>query len=446
MHQDVEPRAVASGVAPPVAAPVAPAVDAPVSPAVAPPVDAPVAPAVAPPVAQPVLGNRGLLLFLALLSAFPPLSTDLYLPSLPTMTGYFGVAEYLTNLTLIVFFVCFALSTLVWGPLSDKYGRRPILLVGLSLYAGAGVACAASADVYQLILFRALQAIGGGAAAATGTAIVKDVYRGRRRETALAIVQSLFFIAPAVAPAIGSLLLAFTSWRGVFVVQAAIGGVAVAGAIAFKETIEVRRTGGVAHALGRLASVARNPAFMTLLAVFSLTGIAMLSFIGASSYIYQNEFGLSSGAFSLFFAFNALGMLAGPLLYVFVGERFPRFAVVTVCFAAIAMAGAAVVAFGEIGPFVFAPLLLPATVATSCTRPPGAYLMLSQAESDAGSASALMGSVTMIMGSIGVTLISVIPGSLVHVVGGLNLIVGSICLVAWLVVSRLPVLAGARAA
>jgi DHA1 family bicyclomycin/chloramphenicol resistance-like MFS transporter len=395
--------------------------------------------------AQPVLGARGLLVFLALLSAFGPLSTDLYLPSLPAMTGYFGVAESLVNLTLIVFFVCFALSSLVWGPLSDKYGRRPIVLTGFSLYAVASLGCAASADVYQLILFRALQAIGGGAGTVAGTAIVKDVYRGRRRENTLAIVQSMVLIAPAVAPAIGAGLLTWTSWRGVFVTQAAIGALVVAGAVVFRETIESRRSGGVAQALGRLVAVARNPAFTTFLAIFALTGIALMSFIGGSSYIYQDEFGLSSGAFSLFFAFNALAMLSGPLLYVFIGPRFPRFAIVTACFGTMALSGAAVVAFGETGPFVFAPLLVPATIANACSRPPGVYLMLSEAESDAGSASALISSYTMIMGSVGITLVSLIPGPLVHVVGSLNLFVGVVCLVAWLVATRLPLLAAARA-
>jgi len=356
------------------------------------------------------------------------------------MTGYFGVAEWLTNLTLLVFFVCFALSTLVWGPLSDRLGRRPVMLVGLSLYAVASLACAVSGDVYALIVFRALQAIGGGAGAATGTAIVKDVFRGRRRETALAVVQSLFFIAPAAAPAIGSVLLTVTSWRGVFVTQALIGAITVAGAFVFAETIEVRQTGGLRHALSRLVSVARNPAFTSLLAVFSITSIASLSFVGASSYIYQNEFGLSSGQFALFFAFNAAGLLAGPVLYVLVGERFARAAVITLCFAVMAVSGAGIVAFGPAGPLVFAPLLLPATIATSCSRPPGSYLMLSQAESDAGSASALMGATGMIMGSIGVALVSVVPGSMVRTVGLLNLVVGAICLAGWLAVSRLPVL------
>lgn len=393
---------------------------------------------------QPVLGRRGLYVFLALLSAFPPLSTDLYLPSLPTMTSYFGVAESLTNLTLLVFFVFFALSTLVWGPLSDRFGRRPVMLVGLTLYAVASLACAVAADVYQLILFRALQAIGGGAGAATGTAIVKDVFEGRRRETALAIVQALFFIAPAAAPAIGSGLLAVTSWRGVFVTQALIGAVVVAGAFVFEETIEVRQTGGLGHALGRLIAVAANPRFSSLLVIFSLTSVASLSFVGASSYIYQNEFGLSSGAFSLFFAFNAAGLLIGPMLFVFVGQRFPRFAVISASLLVMGLSGAAVATFGVLGPFAFAPLLLPATIAMSCGRPPAAHLLLTQAESDAGSASALMGATGMIMGSVGVAAVSVIPGSMARTVGVLNFAIGFACLAAWTALSRRPYLVAQR--
>ena len=86
---------------------------------------------------QKYLGDRGMLIFLVFLSAFAPLSTDLYLTALPTMTTYFNVPEYLTNLTLILFFIFFSLGILIWGPLSDKYGRRPVLLVGITGYASA---------------------------------------------------------------------------------------------------------------------------------------------------------------------------------------------------------------------------------------------------------------------------------------------------------------------
>jgi MFS transporter, DHA1 family, multidrug resistance protein len=163
------------------------------------------------PARQKYLGNKGLIVLLALLSAFVPLSTDLYLPALPTMTKYFHVHHSQTNLTLILFFVFFSLATLVWGPLSDKYGRRPILIIGLTGYAIASLLCAASLNVYHLMLFRVLQAVGGGAASAVAMAIVKNMCEGKKRESILALVQSMVMISLAVAPVVGALLLKFTS-------------------------------------------------------------------------------------------------------------------------------------------------------------------------------------------------------------------------------------------
>ncbi|MFA5237980.1 MAG: MFS transporter, partial [Methanoregula sp.] len=159
-----------------------------------------------PHIPQKYLGNRGLIALIALLSAFVPLSTDLYLPALPGMGDYFGVSVDLTNLTLILFFIFFSFGMLFWGPLSDKYGRRPVLLAGLALYIAASAACAISWDIWHLIFFRILQAIGGSAASAVATAMVKDVYNGRKRESVLAIVQSMVVISPAVAPVLGAFM------------------------------------------------------------------------------------------------------------------------------------------------------------------------------------------------------------------------------------------------
>ena len=128
-------------------------------------------------VRQRRLGRKGLVAFLTLLTAFVPLSTDLYLPALPHMTEYFNAPEYQTNLTLILFFIFYALAMLVWGPLSDRYGRRPILLIGLILYMVAGLLCAVATDVFQLMFFRVLQAVGAGAA--TGLAWSRDFARWR---------------------------------------------------------------------------------------------------------------------------------------------------------------------------------------------------------------------------------------------------------------------------
>jgi DHA1 family bicyclomycin/chloramphenicol resistance-like MFS transporter len=242
---------------------------------------------------QRYLGNRGLIVLIAVLSAFVPLSTDFYLPALPSMGDYFGVSASLTNLTLVLFFVFFSLGMLFWGPLSDKHGRRPVLLAGLSLYVMASAACAITGDIYQLILFRVLQAFGGSSASAVATAIVKDVYKGRRRESVLAIVQSMVVISPTFAPVIGASMLPFASWRGLFWTLALIGVVSLIGCLLLEETIQKRSPGSVAQSMRRLGTVLSNKGFTSLLLVFSLVSVASLAFISSSSYIYQVGFGLT---------------------------------------------------------------------------------------------------------------------------------------------------------
>ena len=210
---------------------------------------------------QRYLGNRGLIALIAVLSAFVPLSIDLYLPALPGMSDYFHVSGDLTNLTLILFFIFFAVGMLLWGPLSEKYGRRPVLLAGLALYIVASAACAISWDIWHLIFFRVLQAIGGSAAFAVATAMVKDVYEGQKQESVLAFVQSMVVISPAIAPVLGAFMLPYTSWRGLFWVLTLIGIVSIIGSLLLVETIHSRFTGTITQSTRPARDSAQEPRF-----------------------------------------------------------------------------------------------------------------------------------------------------------------------------------------
>jgi MFS transporter, DHA1 family, multidrug resistance protein len=387
---------------------------------------------------QKYLGEKGLLVLIAFLSAFIPLSTDLYLPALPRMADNFHVQAGLINLTLTLFFIFYAAATLFWGPLSDKYGRKPILMSGLISYITASVLCALSTNVYLLIGFRVLQAVASGAVTSVGSAVVKDVYEGRKREAVLAIVFSMMMIAPIIAPVVGAFVLGITSWRGIFWTLSGAGILGFAGAVAMEETIEQRGTGNILQSVSRLGVVLKNSGFTSMLVTFSLRSIPLMAFISSSSYIYIDQFGLSAKAYSYFFAGNAVFMVLGPMLYMRLSSRFKSRTIISVCYLVLSLSGSLVCIFGNLGPWWFAVSLLPSTLAGSVISPPSANLMLEQQKGDTGSASSLMNSSITVMGSVGMMLISFNWANRIWVLGALNLIFGLLSLFLWLLVSKGP--------
>ena len=385
---------------------------------------------------QKYLGEKGFVVLIAFLSAFIPLSTDLYLPALPRMAENFNAAPSLINLTLILFFLFYAAGTLVWGPLSDKYGRKRILVIGLVLYTIASALCALSGNVYQLIIFRVIQAIASGAATSVAQAVVKDSYFGRKRVSVLALVSSMAMISPIVAPVVGALILRFTSWRGVFMVLTVVGLLITIAGIAMEETIEERYEGTIIQSLGRLGIVAKNPGFVTLLFTFSLMGIPMMSYISSSSYIYVSQFGLSEQVYSYFFAANAFFMVIGPMLYMKLSQYFKANSIISASYVITCISGLLISTIGNQSPWIFALSLLPATLFGSITRPPTANLMLEQQKGDTGAAVSLMSCTFTVFGSIGMIIISLNWANRIRVMGLMYLVLALISLGLWIPISK----------
>ena len=387
---------------------------------------------------QNIPRRKGALAFLALISAFPPLSTVLYLPALPQMVEALDTTQTSVNMTLSMFFLFYSVGLLFWGPLSEKFGRKPILLSGLTIYVVASLFCAFSQHVEQLIAGRIIQALGGSAATVVATAIVKDIYSGREREKVMATIMSMVIIAPMVAPVLGALLLKYTSWRTIFLMLAAIGAITLLGGMLFRETLSDKFTGSVIGSWYRLLVVLKNLGFSSLLLIFSLAPIALMAFLASASYIYIDGFGLTEGQFSLFFAFNATCAMIGPTIYMRMRRHIEPKLIVTVCFTLIAVCGVVVSVFGHISPWWFALSVGPVTMAVIAVRVPGTHLMLEQQDEDTGSASALINFFAMFMGSMGMQLVTLWPGTLITNLGYIQIGVGMVCSILWLLCRNRP--------
>lgn len=357
---------------------------------------------------QKYLGNKGLIAFIALMNMFIPLSTDMYLPALPGMSTYFSSSSAVTNLTLSIFFLLYSVGILIWGPLSDKYGRKSVLIISGVIYTVSSAACALSPTVYFLIISRAFQGIGTGGIISVSTAIIKDSFSGKKRETILAVSQTIAGIAPMLAPVIGAFILGFTSWRGTFWTLAVISILNLVFALLFQETLkeEEKYTGSLAGALGRLVAVSKNKSYIIPAVLFSLCSLPFMGYLAMSSFIYVEHFSLSVKVYSYFFAANAFFSLLGPFIYIKFLTGVNKSKLTYAVFLIMAASGILVMTVGNMSPFLFWLTFMIFGLFMSLTRPYSVNIILEQQKSDTGSASSIMNTLFTVLGSIGMSLAS----------------------------------------
>ncbi len=255
-------------------------------------------------------------ILLTALNAVPPLAIDMFLPSMPAMSEEFDVRPGVLQLAVTLFLLSLAMSQLIYGPMSDRFGRRPVLIAGLGLFIAGGLICMVAPSAEVLIAARVLQGIGGGAGPALGRAIVLDVYGRQRSAQFLAQMTIAIALAPMIAPVIGSGLQAL-GWRTVFVALTAIGIAMLLGYLwLFKETIPAKDATAMngrqmARNYGTLLS---SRTFTSYGLVMALMFSAQLVFISSSSFVLIDELGLSPSLFGLSFGSVAFGIMAGATL------------------------------------------------------------------------------------------------------------------------------------
>ena len=353
---------------------------------------------------------------LGALSAVPPLSMDMYLPALPDVTRTLHSSATSGQLTLTACLTGMALGQLVVGPMSDRWGRRKPLLIGLLVYVLASVSCAIAPDAGLLIGCRLLQGLAGAAGIVIARAVVRDLYDGLEMARFFSTLLLVSSLAPVVAPILGGQVLRFTAWRGVFLVLAVIG-VALTALVwrRLPETLppERRRGGGVLGALFIMRGLLADRIFAGYVMVNGFAYGALFSYIAASPFVIQGIYGASPQTFSLLYGLNSLGMMIvgrinGKLL---VGRvRLDR--ALGVGLSVIAVAGTVLLlvaqgVFGDAGTVPVACCLFVMISALGLVLPNTNALALMRTPHAAGSASALVGTSCFAMGAVATLLVGI---------------------------------------
>jgi DHA1 family bicyclomycin/chloramphenicol resistance-like MFS transporter len=262
-------------------------------------------------------GTFALTALLAGLTAIGPLSTDMYLASLPDIARSLEATTAQTQLTISAYLAAFAFGQIVYGPLSDRYGRKPVLLCALAIYVAASLGCLFALSIGMLIAARALQAIGGCGGIVLARAIVRDLYSGERAGRELSLMSSVMALAPVFAPITGGTLQTAFGWRATFaaLVCAGLAGAAVI-FLLLPETLRNRSPEpiSISSVLASFGVVIRNPSYLAYVALAASSFGGLFAWISGSPFVLQDLYGLSAFQFGVAFAVGSVGYMTGATL------------------------------------------------------------------------------------------------------------------------------------
>jgi DHA1 family bicyclomycin/chloramphenicol resistance-like MFS transporter len=250
-------------------------------------------------------------LILGLLTAFAPLSTDMYLPSLPAVSRDLDAPLSLTQITLTACILGMAFGQVLLGPISDAWGRRRPLLIGLAIYLVTSALCIVAPSIGVLVALRFVQGVSGAAGIVISLAIARDLYTGNALARCIALLMTVNFVAPIIAPVLGGQLVIFTSWRGVFGALALLGLVAlVASTFGLRETLEIsrRQSSEIKATLRAFGNLLINRRFLGFALASSFAFAAGTIYISSSPFVLEGIYGLTPQLFGLVFGINAIGL------------------------------------------------------------------------------------------------------------------------------------------
>lgn len=336
------------------------------------------------------------------MTAIVPLSTDMYLPALPEVQADFGVSTSLIQMTLTMTTLGMALGQILAGPLSDLWGRKKPLFIGMLVFIGATLGCVLAEDIDYFLFFRFFAGFAGASGIVIARAIARDVCEGAELTRFFAVLMMVNGLAPILAPVIGGQILLFASWRATFVLLTLIGVGLAAATLAYSETLaKEARSSNVTDSLKKFPILLKNRYFLGHCLVQCFVFGAFFCYLAGSSFIFQNIYSVSPQAYSLIFGAIGLGLLVTGVLPARLAGRVPdvrllKYAVLVPLLGSILL----LTEFYFTAPLLVIVLLLFLTVVPLSVMGAASFsLALSRQRKNAGSASALIGCSSMLLGA-----------------------------------------------
>ncbi len=354
---------------------------------------------------MPVVPSTLLAVLVVALTSLGPLSTDFYLPSLPAIARALATDSAGVQLTLSVYLLGFGFGQLLLGPLSDRYGRRPVMLWGMVVFALSSAACALASSLEALVAARLLQALGACAGPVLGRAVVRDVYGPQDSARVLSHVSTATALAPLLAPILGGWLTAAFDWRASFVVLTLYGALLMLMAWRLLQETNVHPDAQAlqpARMLANYRSLLADPAYRSALLIGCGGFASLFAFVSGSPFVYIELFGMSPLQMGLAFGLNVTGFMLGSVVSARLSRRLGPARLIRIGVLAGGACGSALAALALAGVMHPAAVMIPVwgiTAAIGLILPNATAIGLAGYPKMAGAAASLMGFVQMGLGA-----------------------------------------------
>lgn len=357
---------------------------------------------------QPILKSHGLFLLLLILGMTGPLSIDMYLAAFPIILEDLNTTPEMLSFTLSGFTLFMAIGMLINGTISDKFGRKPVLLSCIALYFFGSLGCVLTPNIELFILARMIQALGAGGMIAIPMAIVKDSFADHERTKVIATLQMLTMLGPTLAPIIGAQLIKYFTWEASFILLSAISAISFIMAFSLRETLRKnkRLQSNTFQSILSLRFVLQHKGFMSFLCSTAMNSVTFMAYLAVSSYIYIKQFGLSETSFSIYFAINAMLLIFAPKIYLVIKLHFRPSIILRGMLCIIFIACVLTVTLGSLSPTFFLLCFAPVALSNSFARSFATDILLSQPKMNAGASASVISFTNVAFGAIGMIIAS----------------------------------------